>query len=45
MLTGVAAGLAAAALWGLVFVAPDIAAGWSAIDLRLADFWFTVSGH
>ena len=38
MLTGVAAGLAAAALWGLVFVAPEIAAGWSAIDLTAGRF-------
>ncbi len=38
MLTGVAAGLAAVALWGLVFVAPQIAAGWSAIDLTAGRF-------
>ncbi len=38
MLTGVAAGLAAVALWGLVFVAPEIAAGWSAIDLTAGRF-------
>jgi drug/metabolite transporter (DMT)-like permease len=32
MLTGVLAGLAAGALWGLVFVAPRMVAAWSAVD-------------
>lgn len=33
MLTGIAAGLAAGALWGLVFVAPNIARGFPSADL------------
>lgn len=33
MLTGIFAGLAAGALWGLVFVAPSMAPGLSAVDL------------
>lgn len=33
MLTGIFAGLAAGALWGLVFVAPSLAPGLSAVDL------------
>jgi drug/metabolite transporter (DMT)-like permease len=33
MLTGIAAGLAAGALWGLVFVAPRMVSGYSSVDL------------
>lgn len=38
MLTGVLAGLAAGALWGLVFVAPRMVAGYSPVDLTAGRF-------
>lgn len=38
MLKGVAAGLAAGALWGLVFVAPRMAPGLTAVDLAAGRF-------
>jgi drug/metabolite transporter (DMT)-like permease len=38
VLTGVLAGLAAGALWGLVFVAPRIAGGFGAVDLTAGRF-------
>ena len=38
MLTGILAGLAAGALWGLVFVAPDLAPGLTAVDLAAGRF-------
>jgi drug/metabolite transporter (DMT)-like permease len=38
MLKGIAAGLAAGALWGMVFVAPRITPGLSAIDLTAGRF-------
>ena len=38
MLTGVLAGLAAGALWGLVFVAPRMVAGYSSVDLAAGRF-------
>ncbi len=38
MLTGIAAGLAAGALWGLVFVVPRIVPGYSAVDLTAGRF-------
>jgi len=38
MLTGVLAGLAAGALWGLVFVAPRLALGLSSVDLAAGRF-------
>lgn len=38
MLTGIAAGLAAGALWGLVFVAPLMVSGFSAVDLTAGRF-------
>jgi drug/metabolite transporter (DMT)-like permease len=38
MLTGIAAGLAAGALWGLVFVAPRMVAGYSSVDLTAGRF-------
>ena len=38
MLTGVLAGLAAGALWGLVFVAPRMAPGYSSVDLTAGRF-------
>lgn len=38
MLTGILAGLAAGALWGLVFVAPDLAPSLGAIDLAAGRF-------
>lgn len=38
MLTGVAAGLAAGALWGLVFVVPRMVPGYSAVDLTAGRF-------
>jgi drug/metabolite transporter (DMT)-like permease len=38
MLTGVLAGLAAGALWGLVFVAPRMVAGYSSVDLASGRF-------
>jgi drug/metabolite transporter (DMT)-like permease len=38
MLTGILAGLAAGALWGLVFVAPRMAAGFAGIDLTAGRF-------
>ena len=38
MLTGIFAGLAAGALWGLVFVAPSLAPGLSAVDLMAGRF-------
>ncbi|HEY0824489.1 MAG TPA: DMT family transporter [Ramlibacter sp.] len=38
MLTGVLAGLAAGALWGLVFVAPRMAPGFSPVDLTAGRF-------
>lgn len=38
MLTGVLAGLAAGALWGLVFVAPRMAPGFSSVDLTAGRF-------
>lgn len=38
MLTGVLAGLAAGALWGLVFVAPRMVQGYSSVDLTAGRF-------
>lgn len=38
MLRGVLAGLAAGALWGLVFVAPRMSAGYSSVDLTAGRF-------
>ncbi len=38
MLTGILAGLAAGALWGLVFVAPRMVAGFAGIDLTAGRF-------
>lgn len=38
MLTGIAAGLAAGALWGLVFVVPRMATGLSSVDLTAGRF-------
>src|SRR5512145_2923757 len=38
MLTGVLAGLAAGALWGLVFVAPRMVDGYSSVDLTAGRF-------
>lgn len=38
MLTGILAGLAAGALWGLVFVAPRMAAGFASVDLTAGRF-------
>lgn len=38
MLTGVLAGLAAGALWGLVFVAPRMVPGFSSVDLTAGRF-------
>lgn len=38
MLTGIAAGLGAGALWGLVFVAPLMLAGYSAVDFTAGRF-------
>jgi len=38
MLAGVAAGLGAGALWGLVFVAPRMVSGYSAVDLTAGRF-------
>jgi drug/metabolite transporter (DMT)-like permease len=38
MLTGIAAGLAAGALWGLVFVVPRMTPGLSAVDLTAGRF-------
>lgn len=38
MLTGILAGLAAGALWGLVFVAPRMVGGYSSVDLTAARF-------
>lgn len=38
MLTGILAGLAAGALWGLVFVAPRMAAGFASTDLTAGRF-------
>ena len=38
MLSGILAGLAAGALWGLVFVAPRMAAGFSSVDLTAGRF-------
>jgi drug/metabolite transporter (DMT)-like permease len=38
MLTGIAAGLAAGALWGLVFVAPRMVNGYSSVDLTAGRF-------
>ena len=38
MLGGVAAGLGAGALWGLVFVAPRMVSGYSAVDLTAGRF-------
>ncbi len=38
MLTGILAGLAAGALWGLVFVAPLMAPGFSAVDFTVGRF-------
>lgn len=38
MLTGIAAGLAAGALWGLVFVAPHMTPGLSSVDLAAGRF-------
>ena len=38
MLTGVLAGLAAGALWGLVFVAPRMASGFTAVDFTAGRF-------
>ena len=38
MLSGVLAGLAAGALWGLVFVAPRMVAGYSSVDLTAGRF-------
>lgn len=38
MLTGILAGLAAGALWGLVFIAPDLAPGLTPVDLAAGRF-------
>ena len=38
MLSGILAGLAAGALWGLVFVAPRMAGGFSSVDLTAGRF-------
>ena len=38
MLTGILAGLAAGALWGLVFVAPRMVAGYTSVDLTAGRF-------
>lgn len=38
MLAGILAGLAAGALWGLVFVAPRMASGFSSVDLTAGRF-------
>ena len=38
MLTGILAGLAAGALWGLVFVAPRMVSGFAGIDLTAGRF-------
>ncbi|MGE0497435.1 MAG: DMT family transporter [Ramlibacter sp.] len=38
MLTGILAGLAAGALWGLVFVAPRMVTGYSSVDLTAGRF-------
>src|SRR5215210_7728176 len=38
MLTGVLAGLAAGALWGLVFVAPRMVDGYGSVDLAAGRF-------
>ena len=38
MLTGIAAGLAAGALWGLVFVAPQLAPGFAPVDVAAGRF-------
>ncbi len=38
MLTGILAGLAAGALWGLVFVAPRMAGDWSPVDFTAGRF-------
>jgi drug/metabolite transporter (DMT)-like permease len=38
VLTGILAGLAAGALWGLVFVAPRMVAGYSSVDLTAGRF-------
>ena len=38
MLTGIIAGLAAGALWGLVFIAPRMAPGLSSVDLTVGRF-------
>lgn len=38
MLTGILAGLAAGALWGLVFVAPRMVGGYSSVDLTAGRF-------
>lgn len=38
MLRGILAGIAAGALWGLVFVAPRMAAGYSSVDLTAGRF-------
>jgi drug/metabolite transporter (DMT)-like permease len=39
MLSGILAGLAAGALWGLVFVAPRMVTGYSAVDLSAGRFF------
>ena len=38
MLTGIAAGLAAGALWGLVFVAPQLSPGFAPVDVAAGRF-------
>ncbi len=38
MLIGIVAGLAAGALWGLVFIVPRMASGWGAVDLTAGRF-------
>ena len=38
MLTGILAGLAAGALWGLVFVAPRVLSGFAAVDVTVGRF-------
>lgn len=38
MLTGILAGLAAGALWGMVFVAPRMVSGYSSVDLTAGRF-------
>lgn len=38
MVGGIVAGLAAGALWGLVFVAPRMVGGWSSVDLTAGRF-------